>query len=367
MTSTPESARAGEIQDSPARVRLAKLPDRPATTAKTRAIAAQAVKTRREDVRVRAGLAEMAVTRYPGTGHPLVLINGLGAHQRMWDPLVAGLTESQVTTFDFPGLGRSHVLGAPVTVRRFVDLVEELVTKLGYDKVDVLGYSFGGMVAQELAHSRPDLVRRLALVATAPGVGAVPGHPSAMFALATPMRYYSRRFYKWTSRFLAGGEVEKDPEFMERSSEIRKLYRPHPWTYYGQIFAAQTWTSLPWLGNVQAPTLVVHGTDDPIIPHTNGEIMAQRIPNARLFTAAAEGHLLMQDENTTAIPAIDSFFASGDHTKSGGWTEAHEVTAAMVRNSAFRADMRAAQPLGLYNQAFRNSVEMSRAMISRGA
>ncbi|PRZ44416.1 pimeloyl-ACP methyl ester carboxylesterase [Antricoccus suffuscus] len=307
----------------------------------------------RRHERVVAGNVEMAVTQYDGPGHPLVLINGLGTHQQMWNPLVAGLTTSKVVTFDFPGIGRSHVLGVPQSMSGFASLVERVVDDLGLEQPDLLGYSFGGMVAQEFAHTRPDRVRRLTLVGTAPGVGAVVGYPSAMLALATPMRYYSRTFYKWTQRFLAGGEIERSPEFLQRTAELRKLYRPHPVTYYSQLYACQTWSSLPWLDTVQTPTLVVHGTDDPIIPFANAQLMAQTLPNARLYTASTEGHLFMQDANSRAIPAIHEFVSADDYRKSSSWLEGTPDEATAVRDSIRRSDLRSLQPLGLYNQTVR--------------
>lgn len=315
--------------------------------------------------RVVAGNVEMAVTKYDGPGHPLVLINGLGTHQQMWNPLVAGLTHSKVVTFDFPGIGRSHVLGVPQSMARFADLVERVIDHVGYDRPDILGYSFGGMVAQQFAHSRPDRIRRLTLVGTAPGLGAVVGYPSAMLALSTPMRYYSRSFYKWTQRFLSGGEIERSPEFLQRTAELRKLYRPHPVTYYSQLVACQTWSSLPWLDTVQTPTLVVHGTDDPIIPHANAQMMAQILPNARLFTASTEGHLFMQDEGSAAIPAINEFVSADDYRQASSWIEGTPDDAAAVRESIRRGDLRSLQPIGLYNQSVRAAMRLPRRRVAR--
>lgn len=303
--------------------------------------------------RVYAGSVEMAVTQYDGPGHPLVLINGLGTHQQMWTPLVGGLMSSKVVTFDFPGIGRSHVLGVPQSVAGFAALVERVIDDLGLDKPDILGYSFGGMVAQQFVHSHPDRVRRLALVGTAPGLGAVVGYPAAMLALSTPMRFYSRNFYKWTQRFLAGGEVERSPQFLERTAEIRKLYRPHVLTYYSQLLAAQTWSSLRWLGTVQTPTLVVHGTDDPIIPFANAQLMVQALPNARLYTAATEGHLFMQDRDSAAIRAIDEYVSADDHREASSWVQGVPESATEVRDAIRRGDLRSLQPMGLYNRLLR--------------
>src|ERR671922_2597275 len=89
-------------------------------------------------------------------------------------------------------------------------VVVELLDVLGLDRVDVLGYSFGGGLAQELAHRAPDRVRRLVLCATAPGLGGVPPRPVAALMLATPARYYHPRLLELTLPHIAGGRTARE-------------------------------------------------------------------------------------------------------------------------------------------------------------
>jgi poly(3-hydroxyoctanoate) depolymerase len=123
-----------------------------------------------------------------GEGRPLLLITGIGANLDMWAPLSRLMPDRELVAFDPPGAGLSQRPRAPLRMRQLAGVVRELLDVLGLERVDVLGYSFGGGLAQELAHRAPDRVRRLVLCATAPGLGGVPPRPLAALALATPAR-----------------------------------------------------------------------------------------------------------------------------------------------------------------------------------
>src|SRR5256885_11702060 len=99
-----------------------------------------------------------------GEGEPLLLINGLGANLEMWQPLVRGLADGrELIAFDLPGTGRSARPRWPLRMSQLAHVVTELLDELGYEQPDVLGYSLGGIVAQELAHRAPERIRRLVL------------------------------------------------------------------------------------------------------------------------------------------------------------------------------------------------------------
>ena len=303
--------------------------------------------------RPRAAAPDQLFAERNGTGRPLLLLNGLGAHHRMWDPLVAELTGASLV-FDWPGLGRSPSAGLRGrTVPHFVRLAEDLIAEHGHAEVDLLGYSFGGIIAQHLAFLRPDLVRRLVLVATTPGFGGAVGRPLAMASLSTPLRYYSQRYLEATARFTSRGDDDLDPEFLARSAELRKLHPPSVAAYYGQMVAANTSTTLRRLPRLSQPTLVVHGSEDAIVPVANGYLMAHRIPDARLFLAPGAGHMLLQHPHAPALRAIDDFVGAEDLNASWAWRESRRVTASEARKALLAADLRAAQPIGTVNAVFR--------------
>jgi pimeloyl-ACP methyl ester carboxylesterase len=296
--------------------------------------------------------------RVVGSGPPVLLINGLGASHAMWEPVAQGLEGCEVITFDAPGVGKSGPSITPTSVPGLARLVRELLAQLDRERVDVLGYSFGGAIAQELARSAPDSVRRLVLAGSTCGWGGVPGTPAALAVLSMPVRYYSRPFYVATARHLAGGQAERDPEFVRRAAEARLRFPPSLSGYFGQLSAAAQWSSWRWLHKIQQPTLVVHGDEDPVSPPANGSLLAHRIPNARLRLQAREGHFLLLDAASSSIPAISEFLSAETHTTSATWHDAADVDKASVVE-ALDATAHATQPLAAFNAMLRASVPTS--------
>jgi pimeloyl-ACP methyl ester carboxylesterase len=171
----------------------------------------------------------------------------------------------------------------------------------------VLGYSFGGGLAQELAHRAPDRVRRLVLCATAPGLGGSPPRPMAALMLATPARYYHPRLLELSVAHIAGGRTARNPGALARHAGERLLHPPSALGYAYQLYAVAGWSSLPWLRSVTQPTLVVAGDDDPAVPLRNGRLLAARLPHARLHVVKGGGHLFLLDEPENVAGVIREF------------------------------------------------------------
>jgi poly(3-hydroxyoctanoate) depolymerase len=290
--------------------------------------------------------------RQTGAGQPLLLINGIGAHTEMWAPLERALAGLQIISFDAPGAGRSQTPILPRTIGALAGIVEELLDDLGQECVDVLGYSFGGAIAQEFARRTPERVRRLVLAASTPGWGGVPGERGAVLLMSTPLRYYSRRFYEHTIGSLAGGRARYDPDFVRRRGAERLRRPPDPYGYTGQVLSGSLWSSLPWLERLPQPTLVVSGDDDPLTPVANGMILASRIPHARMFVVRGEGHLMLLDEDSAALPAIRDFLMASSHTASDVWGRAIAVDAESLAHT-LRVAGPGAQPWGAASTVLR--------------
>ena len=240
----------------------------------------------------------------------------------MWRPLERALPGLRVVSFDAPGTGRSPSLPVPATMGRLARLAEGLFDALGLERADVLGYSLGGALAQQVAVQAPERVRRLVLAATLPGWGGVPGTLPALLALSTPLRYSSRRFYELTAGTIAGGRARRDPEHVRRLWRDRSGQRPSVRGYTHQIWAASTFSSLRWLERIRAPTLVVTGDDDPLAPLSNALLMASRIPRARVVVARDEGHFLLLDDGSPALAAIRAFLTAERLADAPVWTAA---------------------------------------------
>ncbi len=254
-------------------------------------------------------------TAVRGSGPPLLLITGIGANLDLGAPFERELAGRglQAISFDAPGIGQSTAYTWPRRMPGIAQTVQRMLDALGYDRVDVLGVSLGGVIAQQLAHQASDRVRRLVLAATGPGLGGVPGSPRVLWALATPRRYYQPDYYRRIAGRIYGGAARRDPDALLHGSIARFTQRPSLRGYAGQIYAISGWTSIPWLWTLRQRTLVLAGDDDPIVPLVNGRILARCIPHARLHVVRHGGHLFVL-ENPAEIAGVVAGFltATGD-------------------------------------------------------
>jgi poly(3-hydroxyalkanoate) depolymerase len=248
-----------------------------------------------------------------GEGRPLLLVMGLGGNIEMWRPLEDALIGYGIQTiaYDAPGTGESPPRLVPLRVPRLARQAARLLDVLGIPEADVLGVSFGGAVAQQLALDNPRRIRRLVLASTSVGLGGVPGRPLALALLATPLRYYSPWFFRRTARLLYGPlDTDGDGELLQAQMNARRARPPTMWGYASQLTAAAGWTSLPWLHRIRTPVLVLSGDADPIVPPVNARILAARLPHAELEIARGTGHLLLMQRAPTVAARIAEFLAS---------------------------------------------------------
>ncbi|NMH93729.1 poly(3-hydroxyalkanoate) depolymerase [Pseudonocardia bannensis] len=244
---------------------------------------------------------------------PLLLLNGIGAGLELLQPFVDRLPrELEVVRFDVPGIGGSPLPVLPYHMSTFAPLVGELVTRLGYREVDVMGFSWGGGLAQQFAVAQRRQTRRLVLAATGTGSLMVPGRPQVLGRMLTPRRHRDPEYTRRIAGEIYGGTMRTHPE---RAADVLHAYtRTGPRRgYYYQLLAGAGWTSLPFLGLIRRPTLIVAGDDDPIVPVINAKIMRRGIPNSRLHIYSG-GHLALLTEADELAPVIDGFLAEPDRS-----------------------------------------------------
>ena len=218
--------------------------------------------------------------RTTGSGDPVLLLNGMSRPMASWASFAGALRDRTVVAFDGPGVGASETPVVPYSMPMLSDVAARVLDAVGIEKADVVGYSHGGAVAQQLAVGHPTRVNRLVLLATACGVGAVPGHPRDV----TQMLLTPNRATRWP--------------------------RPDPLGLLWQVAAISTWSSILVLGYIDAPTLVVCGDYDRAVPPANSRLLAARIRDTRLVTIQA-GHDL-QKPGPAAIVArlVEKFLDS---------------------------------------------------------
>ena len=249
-----------------------------------------------------------------GAGPPLLMLNGIGANIEMWEPLVSRLPGRQIVMFDFPGTGGSPALRRPERMPLLARLVVDLLDGLSLDQVDVLGYSWGGVLAQQLARQAPERVRSLTLAATTPGLGGQPPTPWVMVAMMTPLRYYSPTYLKMVAPLIYGAAVDGD----ERQLSARRSGPPSLTGYAHQLYAVSGWSSRPWLSRLDVATLVLAAEGDRLAPLRNSRILAQQIPHAVLETLPG-GHLFLLQQPTEAAAVIESFLKVQDSADLASW------------------------------------------------
>lgn len=246
-----------------------------------------------------------------GSGEPLLLIQGMsGTHAAWGEPFRAALDAAGLETvaYDHRGIGRSAPQSAAFSL---VDLAEDavaLLDVLGWERAHVLGISMGGMVAQELTLRHPDRVRTLTLGCTyAGGPGSALTDPAVLQGLAAAMMGGDREkairagYEANVSAAHAGDEANYAP-FREMAMSVPA---PLPVVML-QMQAIAVHDTSARLGEIAAPTLVVHGTEDRMLGVVNGRTIAAAIPGARLEELEGVGHVFWWEQPARSAELISS-------------------------------------------------------------
>ena len=241
------------------------------------------------------------------SGVPLVLCNGIGASLEVLDPLVEHLhPDTTVVRFDVPGSGGSPKSLLPYGFPYLVAVVGQLLKKIGLTgKVDVLGMSWGGALAQQFAFQNPRRCRRLILVSTGTGAIMVPGNPLVLAKMLTPRRFLDHDYAASIAGDLYGGTVRSDASLIKQLFD-RQLMAGSRVGYLHQLLAGAVWTSLFALPLIRQRTLIIAGRDDPIVPMANARIMARLLPHSTMYLHEG-GHVDLITNAADLAPVIESF------------------------------------------------------------
>jgi poly(3-hydroxyalkanoate) depolymerase len=278
----------------------------PSAAQRRRALTVASPSTIGEECYVNAGGQRIRVNVRHGTGVPLVICNGVGASLEVFDPLVERLG-STVIRFDVPGTGGSPTSILPYGFPYLAWVLGRVLSKIGVGVVDVLGISWGGALAQQFAFQNPRRCRRLVLVATGTGLFMVPGRPRVLAKMATPRRFSDPDYAASIAAELYGGTVRAHGDDVARLF-VRQLHAGSKIGYLHQLLAGAVWTSLFALPAVRQETLIVQGTDDPIIPVINARILHALLPHSRLHLHSG-GHIDLVHNATELAPVIDEFLS----------------------------------------------------------
>jgi pimeloyl-ACP methyl ester carboxylesterase len=235
-----------------------------------------------------------------GSGEPLLLIQGMsGTHVAWGEPFLGALRESfDVIAFDNRGIGLSAPVDGPFTIIEMAEDTAALMQELGLESAHVVGISMGGMIAQELALAHPGRLRSLTLGCTycgGPGSQMMPEENARKLleGMASGDREKAIR---------AAYEVNLSPTFRAEESRFAAFHEmatsvpAAKETIQLQIQAIFGHDTNARLGEIAMPTLIVHGTEDGVLPYPNGELIASLMPAARLETLEGVGHMFWWEQ-----------------------------------------------------------------------
>jgi 3-oxoadipate enol-lactonase len=245
-----------------------------------------------------------------GSGAPVVLVHGLGYARWGWEPVVPALTESfTVLTFDNRGIGSSDVPSGPYTTAAMAADVLAVLDAAGHEQAHVVGTSLGGMVAQELAIAAPERVGRLVLACTTPGGAEAFPLPERTLALMAeaPSLAPDVALRRFVENALADATVAERPELVQRIYEKRLQFPPDPGGWHAQAAAGAAHDAFARLSQIEAPTLVLHGTDDGVVDPRNAELLERELPNASRVMFEGAGHLFFWEQPDRFVEVVRDF------------------------------------------------------------
>jgi poly(3-hydroxyalkanoate) depolymerase len=242
---------------------------------------------------------------WPGSSQrpPLLLFNGIGASLEMLGPFADALRDVELISYDMPGTGESGLPPVPYRLWMLALLTDRLLDELGYDRVDVLGVSWGGGIAQQFALQNPRRCRRLVLAATAAGVTMIPPTLSVLVKFMTPRRFNDPGYLASVADEIYGGDAASNTEALGHFKRTRYA------GYVLQQLAVAGWTSLPWLRLLRQPTLILAGSDDRIVPPANADVLAWAIRDSRKH-CFDDGHLFLITDPASSAAVIDEFLSA---------------------------------------------------------
>jgi poly(3-hydroxyalkanoate) depolymerase len=258
---------------------------------------------------VKVGRQRLRVALWPGAAGrtPVLFFNGIGASLEMLTPLAQALPEVPIVAFDVPGVGLSPTRLLPYRLWMIARLASRLLDRLDIGRVDVLGVSWGGALAQQFALQHPLRCRRLVLAATTQGVLMVPGSLKVLRHFVSPRRHNDPEHRERIAGEIYGGAARTDPALMR---SLQHFIKPASrYAYLLQQLAISGWTSLPWLPLLPQRTLIMAGNDDPVVPLINARLMHKLIRRSHLHVFD-DGHLFILSQPEATARVLQDFLGS---------------------------------------------------------
>lgn len=252
-----------------------------------------------------------------GQGAPVLLIMGLSYPSRMWYRTRPALAERYRTiAVDNRGIGKSDVPPGPYPIPLMASDAAAVLDAADIESAHVFGVSMGGMIAQEFALQYPGRVRSLILGCTAAGgPTAVRAEPEAIQMLFSRDKMTPEQALEAPVPFIYDSSTPR--ERIDEDLAVRRPWLSTAQGYTAQLQGILTWEAYSRLPGITAPTLVIHGANDRLVPPENGRLIAGRIPGAKLVMIPHASHLFLTDQAEVSNRVILDFLAERTNTRDG--------------------------------------------------
>ena len=243
-----------------------------------------------------------------GSGDPILLIMGLGYPSYLWHRTRPTLKERYRTiALDNRGSGQSDAPPGPYSIALMASDAAAALDAAGVERAHVFGLSMGGMIAQEFALQYPARVRSLILGCTAPGgpnaVRAEKRVTEILMGIGLGPEEHARAMRPYVY------DSSTPLDRIEEDLAIRRQWFPKPEAYKAQLQGIYAWEAYSRLQKIAAPTLVIHGETDQLVPVGNGELIAARINGSQLVKLAHASHIFTTDQPEASRKAVMEFLS----------------------------------------------------------
>jgi pimeloyl-ACP methyl ester carboxylesterase len=255
-----------------------------------------------------------------GQGAPILLIMGLGYASCMWHRARPALAQQYRTlAFDNRGVGLSDVPPGPYSIATMAADAAAVLDAAVVASAHVFGVSMGGMIAQEFALQFPARTRSLILGCTSPGGSSAIRAENKVIDIMRVRGMTAEQARTAILPYIYDASTQQT--LIDEDVNLRRNWLPSPPGYTAQLQATRTWEAYSRIARITAPTLIIHGRSDGLIPAGNGELIARRIPGARLVLLEHASHMFLTDQTVAALKEILAFLSSPQDREPAAPTE----------------------------------------------
>jgi pimeloyl-ACP methyl ester carboxylesterase len=244
-----------------------------------------------------------------GSGIPVLLIMGLGYPSYLWHRMRPMLNEHYRTiALDNRGSGQSDAPTGVYPIALMASDAAAVLDAAGVKSAHVFGLSMGGMISQEFALQYPERVRSLILGCTTPGGANAVRAEKPVTDILMARGLTPEEAARAMRPYIYDSATPLDR--IEEDMAIRRKWFPQPQGYLGQLQGILAWESYPRLERIAAQTLVIHGQSDQLVPAGNGELIAAKIPSAKLVMLPQASHIFTTDQPEPSRRAVMDFLGA---------------------------------------------------------